>query len=264
MATTTSTTTSTTTLSTQPATALAPVGQSQGAWTLSFADEFSGPSLDTSKWSDQIWYGDRNADGTVNYDLSDGVLRMWPALNRSGQFFNRTFHSDGKFQQKYGYFEARMNLPRGRGAWPAFWLLGRYDGQAPYRPEIDIMEAYPGGGDSSGWGTSDLRPTTYGVSFHTDNGSEATRSSAGPFKVTQPDLSADFNVYGFKWESGGRMAWYLNGVQQGTTVFPGLDSQAMSLYLDLWFGSASGTPNIAETPRGPSNSFEVDYVRVWR
>ena len=157
-----------------------------------------------------------------------------------------------------------MKLPRGRGPWPAFWLLGRHDGQAPYRPEIDIMEAYPGGGYETGWGTPDLRPTTYGVSFHTDRGSEATRTSAGPFKVSHPDLSAGFNVYGFKWEPGGRMTWYLNGVEQGSTVFPGLDSQPMAVYLDLWFGSASGTPNLSETPTGPSNSFEIDYVRVWR
>lgn len=243
---------------------VAPVGQSAGAWTLTFSDEFNGSSYDSTKWSAQIWYGDKNADGTVNYDVSGGALRIWPALNRSGQFFDRTFVTDGKFAQKYGYFEARMKLPRGRGVWPAFWLFGHYDGQVPYRPEIDILEAYPGEGLGYSWGTTDLRPIQYGVTFHTDSGSDASRVSDGPFKVDTPDLSAAYHVYGFKWEAGGQMTWYFDGVQKGTRTVPGFDNHALAIYLDLWFGSASGTPNTSETPMGPSNAFEVDYVRVWR
>lgn len=88
----------------------------------------------------------------------------------------------------------QAKLPVGKGVWPAFWLLGRHGDP---RPEIDIMEAYPGGGPDSGWGDANLHPVP------------------------------------------------------------------MFVLLDLWFGSASGTPD-ATTPTGEGNAYEVRYVRVWQ
>ena len=47
-----------------------------------------------------------------------------------------------KFQQAYGRFEARIQIPRGQGIWPAFWMLGEDIDQKPWPAcgEIDIME----------------------------------------------------------------------------------------------------------------------------
>ncbi len=39
---------------------------------------------------------------------------------------------------KYGYVEMRARLPKGKGLWPAFWLL--HDANNKNRPEIDVME----------------------------------------------------------------------------------------------------------------------------
>jgi hypothetical protein len=30
---------------------------------------------------------------------------------------------NGLFQQTYGYFEIRADLPKGQAVWPAFWML---------------------------------------------------------------------------------------------------------------------------------------------
>ena len=48
----------------------------------------------------------------------------------------------GKFQARYGRFEARLKLPAGKGLWPAFWMLGDDVGQVgwPACGEIDIVE----------------------------------------------------------------------------------------------------------------------------
>jgi len=48
----------------------------------------------------------------------------------------------GLFEQSLGRWEARIQLPSGRGLWPAFWLLGAsYDSVGwPACGEIDIME----------------------------------------------------------------------------------------------------------------------------
>jgi hypothetical protein len=54
-------------------------------------------------------------------------------------------------------------------------------------------------------------------------------------------------------------------------VFTGvdrLDTHELYFLLDLWYGSESGNPSFTNdntgTPRGPGNSFEIDYVRAWR
>ena len=43
---------------------------------------------------------------------------------------------------RYGVFEMRARLPRGKGTWPAFWLLAgpKNNWKWPDDGEIDIME----------------------------------------------------------------------------------------------------------------------------
>ena len=41
---------------------------------------------------------------------------------------------------KYGYFEARLKLPTGKGTWPAFWMMPKNYTAWPDDGEIDIME----------------------------------------------------------------------------------------------------------------------------
>lgn len=241
-----------------------------GSWTLSFQDEFNGSSLNTAVWRDQLWYGDRNNDGTVNYGVSGGSLKIWPALNRSGQFFDRTPNTDGKYSQLYGYFEARMKLPRGRGPWPAFWLFNHFDSgsQAMSRPEIDVMEAYPGAGGEP-WSTADLRPNAYGATVHVDNGylnsaGQATgQYSPGGTQIIRAgmDLSADFHVYGVKWEKS-QITFYFDGKQ--VAQVQASINQPLFILLGLGYGSASGTPNASETPMGVGNALEIDYIRAWK
>ena len=50
--------------------------------------------------------------------------------------------TQGLFAQTYGRFEARMQLPLGKGIWPAFWMLGGDIGTVgwPKCGEIDVME----------------------------------------------------------------------------------------------------------------------------
>jgi hypothetical protein len=76
---------------------------------------------------------------------ADKVKDHW----RSGLM--QTVDKKGRgFAQQFGYFEMKACFPKGRGAWPAFWLLsqnGRVDKTAT-RGEIDVVEWY--GGDPKG------------------------------------------------------------------------------------------------------------------
>jgi len=53
--------------------------------------------------------------------------------------------TERSFSQRYGYFEARITMPVGKGLWPAFWLLPTPDvkggwAQPKGQQEIDIFE----------------------------------------------------------------------------------------------------------------------------
>ncbi len=202
-----------------------------------------------------MWYDSSNA--TKNYTVEDGKLKIWPQRDANGNFFNRTVDTDGKFYQTYGYFEIEAKLPQGKGTWPAFWLFNHIDTR---RPEMDIMEAYAGG--AAPWGFTDSsgvsHPQAYAPTVwkgDTDGQLLGTRQFD-----TGTDLSAGFHKYAVKWEPN-KQTYYFDGKE--VLVVNATMSDPMYIMLDLWFGSASGSPDNS-TPQGKSNSYEVNYVRAWK
>ena len=231
------------------ATTPGPYGQRASDYVITFAEEFN-EDLSPHRWRDHIWYEDSNP--TINYAVADGALKIWPQRDADGQFFNRTLTTDGHFSQTYGYFEMAAKLAKGQGVWTGFWLLNR-DGAA--RPEIDIMESYPGGGPASGWSDHQLNPTCYAVTVWHDADMQVAFK-----KIAGNDLSAAFHRYAVKWRPD-RISFYFDGKMVLSTN--ARLHRPMFVLLDLWYGSASGQPDDT-TPTGKSNAFEIRYVRAWR
>jgi len=132
----------------------------------SLFDEFNGRQLDESTWFGYYPWGGLSLDANTYTDplmceQSGGVLKLsvdtvnewrsfpdWmidqnkisktPSLMQNGKVqINRlTAAAWSKKQFRFGYFEARCFLPKGKGYWPAFWLYGGNPNE-----EIDIMEA---------------------------------------------------------------------------------------------------------------------------
>lgn len=128
-------------------------------WHLVWSDEFNGPngsSPDPTKWTFDIGgkgYGNHEletyTDRPANVQQKDGNLvitaRKEDHTGSDGIPRNYTsgrIRTQGLFAQAYGRFEARIQLPLGKGLWPAFWLLGDDIGTAdwPACGEIDIFE----------------------------------------------------------------------------------------------------------------------------
>ncbi|NEX62710.1 glycoside hydrolase family 16 protein [Noviherbaspirillum galbum] len=230
-----------------------PYGQDASQFTLSFDEEFNN-GFNSSVWNDHIWYAGSNA--TKNFTVENGSLKIWPQRDASGSFFDRTIDTDGKFYQTYGYFEMEAKLPKGKGTWPAFWLFNHIGSR---RPEMDIMEAYAGG---EGWGYTNSSnvaiPTTYAPTVW--KGDVDGQMMGSRMYDSGTDLSAGFHKYAVKWEPT-KQTYYFDGKE--VLVVNVTMGDPMYIMLDLWFGSASGTPDNS-TPQGKDNSYEVNYVRAWQ
>lgn len=230
-----------------------PFGQDASQYSLAFHDEFDGDALDSDKWTDHIWYDPPSS--TADYDVRGGTLNIWPERNAEGEFAERILVTDGKYYQTYGYFEMEAKLPVGSGVWPAFWLLNT-DGEENSEPEIDIMEAYSG--DTSGvWANVDKHPIHYDASYF-ENGANFP-GQAENFVVGDADLSAGFHKYAVKWEPE-KLSYYFDGELVATSNVA--ISKRMYMLVNIQYGSASGDTD-ETTPTGPSNAFEVKYVRSW-
>jgi beta-glucanase (GH16 family) len=227
-----------------------PAGQDASGYTLTFHDSFDG-ELDRSVWNTQRF---ASQEATTNYATRNGTLKIWPERGRNGEFFDRTFDTDGHFTQRYGYFEIEAKLPKGKGVWPAFWLFNQIGNR---RPEIDIMEAYPGG--EAPWGGPGADgvpvPLMYAPVVWSNGGERA-----GYGKIATPDLSAGFHRYGVKWEPN-RVTFYFDG-REGYSLDVAV-SDPMYMILDVWYGSASGSTD-ASTPAGEGNALEVNYIKAWQ
>src|SRR5258708_2606178 len=101
-------------------------------WTLVFSDSFDGTGINPNHWNSQYWFGRTIADnGELEWYQDDdvlvqnGILRL-RAEQRNTQGYRYTsgmIASQNKFSFTYGYVEACVKVPHGKGFWPAFWLL---------------------------------------------------------------------------------------------------------------------------------------------
>jgi autotransporter-associated beta strand protein len=231
-----------------------------GTWGMLFADEFSGSSVDTDKWTTQFpWGATHDSDSYAlasNLSVSNGILTQTATRqSTNGYDFSGAAMSTGydKFTFTYGYAEARVKLPSKQGSWPAFW--GLYTG---WPPESDVME-YP-------IFTSSPDYNRYNIAYHyaTSGGGNASYGSG----LTNPgagDLRSDWHTYGMEWSSS-----YIKYYFDGTVVSTVTDTSAiaqmgyMYLILDYSVGGWPGTPSTSQWASGASDTFQVDWVRVWQ
>jgi len=129
----------------------------------------------------------------------------WGGPHPAPKFTAGMLTTEKSFNQRYGYFEARIKVSDVRGTWPAFWLLGP-PGNSDI-DEIDIMEMLGG------------RPTQQHMS-HKWGGPETGKKNQG-FTLDTIDLSRDFHTYGLLWTAE-TIAYYLDDVQVAKFSNPGL------------------------------------------
>ncbi len=122
-------------------------------YTLTWSDEFTGNTLNTDDWNYEIGNGasgwgnnelEYYTNNSKNVLVSNGNLII-EARKESVSGFNYTsarLTTQNKKQFQFGRIDIRAKLPKGKGIWPALWMLGSNIATKPWPGcgEIDIME----------------------------------------------------------------------------------------------------------------------------
>jgi beta-glucanase (GH16 family) len=242
---------------------------------LVWSDEFdlpTGAAPDPSKWIYDLggggWgnneleiYTDARENSFITTDagaLDGRALAIRAVRTSAGGYTSARLKTLGKFTVTYGRIEARLKLPRGRGVWPAFWMLGNNIPQVgwPTCGEIDVMEQL-------GHEPGRIYGTIHGPGYSGGNGLGASTTLRD-----RSDLSAAYHVFAVDWAPG-KVEWSLDGTvyfsrtaaQLPTGTSWVFDAPAFLLLNVAVGGNWPGNPD--DTTTFPQTLL-VDYVRVYR
>ncbi|EJC81028.1 beta-glucanase/beta-glucan synthetase [Rhizobium leguminosarum bv. trifolii WSM2297] len=232
------------------------------AYQLTFEESFD--SLDVSAWGEKSsrwiahtpWNGDfgdaRFTDPAPGFPFTtdQGILKIEARKGadgtwRSGLLSSVNPKGEG-FSQQFGYFEARMKLPPGKGVWPAFWLIGL--DRSKYTAEIDVLEYYG------------RAPYEFSMGFHIWRQSQGGQNTTGGYwnKVQDGILNSDYHTYGVDIQAD-KTSFYFD--RQYLWSFDTPKEFHMPFYPLVNLALGSGWP-IDETPN-PSILL-VDYIHVYK
>lgn len=234
---------------------------------LVWSDEFDGENIDTQKWNFEIGgngWGNQElqyyTNRTNNIFIRDQKLVIKALLE---EYENRNFTSarintQGKTSVKYGKIEARIKLPKGKGTWPAFWMMPQSSvyGGWPRSGEIDIMEHI--GSD----------PSMISYALHTQN-KNGTLGNNWHNRIYPGDVEGTFHNYAIEWLED-RIVFYFDDEKQVTywndlandyKTWP--FNQEFYVILNLAIGGKMG----GSVDTGIFNEdveMEVEYVRIYQ
>ena len=165
------------------------------------------------------------------------------------------------------YVEMRAKLPRGLGAWPAFWLnpgVEYPDGSFSalhWPPEIDIFEFFVFQGRD--------RPRLMEGHVQTNHRPQDFGSPHDVFSLFGPhgydpgiDFSADFHVFALDWVED-RPIWVVDGRPVKQTVYHWPGPPAHILVTNQIGMVIPGVDLTGMKVLGSEWDYVIDYLRVW-
>ena len=230
-------------------------------------DEFDeGSTLDPAHWTHEVkgsgWVNNelqnyvnhQTSSGTVVTEIQDGSLHIH-CFKEGGKIYSGRVYAHVKSGWKYGYIEGRIKLPKGKGTWPAFWMMPvNYTGW-PDSGEIDIMEEV---GYHPNYVSSSLHANAH---VHTNN-TQVTK------EMYCAGAEGEYHVYAIEWTAE-KITTFVDGKVLLTYANRGLghddwpyDAPFYVILNLAWGGSWGGSQGVDESALPVTMS--VDYVRVFQ
>ncbi|MFO7670726.1 MAG: family 16 glycosylhydrolase [Bacteroidales bacterium] len=237
---------------------------------LIWADEFDGSGEpDATKWERQEYNRRNNENGPDGWwskedSYLDGngnlVIRVRQIENKnedtdSCDFSVGALRTKGRFEQLYGRFEIRCQLPTQPGWWVAFWMMqgdvGAVGNEGVDGTEVDIMEGF-------GW------TNFINYAFHWDGYGEDHKSTGK--KLSPAGIREGFHTFAMEWYPE-MYVFYIDGEETwrskggGVCNQPGYIKVTGEISTEPWAINNywANHPAAATYP----DSFLVDYVRVY-
>lgn len=237
-------------------------------YTLWWGDEFNTGALDLNAWAFENGDGCPNVCGWGNNELEyyrpdnlffqDGKMIIEARKENFGgkSYTSSKILTRGKKVFKYGRIDVRAKLPKGKGIWPAFWLLPQNNvfGGWPSSGEIDLMELV---------GHEPNR--THGT-IHYGPGPGSTSINRN-YTLASGTFNDEFHVFSLEWKLD-QLKWYVDGnlystinkADIGAFNYPFNEDFFMIINFAVggnWPGSPDATTSFPQW-------LIVDYVRVYK
>lgn len=234
-------------------------------------DEFnSGFELDPAHWTHEVqpsgWvnnelqnYVNGEYNGTRVTEIKDGKLRI-TCFKEDGKVYSGRVYAHVNQGWLYGYFEARIKLPSGRGTWPAFWMMPANNdfrtNPWPRCGEIDIMEEV-------GYAPNEVSSSIHCAAYNHSIGTQKTKAR------TIEKAEGEFHVYACEWTPD-YLKFYVDGSLLMTFENDGQNDQnTWPFYVPFypifnlaWGGMWGGQKGVDESVLPVT--MEVDYIRVFQ
>ena len=231
--------------------------------TASWTEEFNTDGTpDANKWSYDIGghgWGNNElqfyTDG-LNASVNSGVLKI---VAKKESFSGKAYTSarmvtKNKADWLYGRFEIKAKLPKGRGTWPAIWMLPTESvyGVWPNSGEIDIMEHV-------GYDQNNVHFTLHANAFYGANGKGGAKVIA--------TASDEFHIYRLDWTPYGIRGYFDNekvfeymNPNSGFASWP--YDKKFHMLLNIAVGGNWGGAQGVDDTVFPA-TMEIDYVRFY-
>ena len=230
-------------------------------------DEFDeGTELNSADWTHEVqkdhWVNNElqnyvnhtTPKGRYVTEISGGHLQIH-CFKEDGKIYSGRVYAKVKEGWKYGYIEASIKLPKGKGTWPAFWMMPVNFKSWPADGEIDIMEEV---GYHPDYVSSSLHANAH---VHS-NGTQVTH------EMYCKGAEGEFHKYAIEWTAQ-NITTYVDGKKQlsydnrglGRDDWPYNDPFYIIFNL-AWGGDWGGSQGVDENALPVT--MEVDYVRVFQ
>lgn len=233
---------------------------------LKWNDEFEeGTSLNTSRWTHEVqkdhwvnnelqnYVNEKSPSGKRVTEVADGCLKIH-CFKEAGVIYSGRVYGNRYKGWQYGYVEARIKLPSGKGTWPAFWMMPVNFKSWPHDGEIDIMEEV---GYHRDYVSSSLHADGH---VHSNN-TQVTK------EVYCKGAEGEFHIYGMEWTKDyfqfyvdGQKTLYYKNPGTGVRDWP-YDAPFYVIFNLAWGGDWGGSQGVDESALPVT--MEVDWVRVF-